>query len=93
MSSDMKTYLYLYILVINALSYFVIAYDKSLSQKGRWRVSEKRFLLLAFIGGALGIYLGMKKFRHKTKKFIFIYGTPFFVLLNFTLYYLLFNKL
>lgn len=41
--------------------------DKSRARSGAWRVPEKRLLLLALAGGAAGVLLGMKVFRHKTR--------------------------
>jgi uncharacterized membrane protein YsdA (DUF1294 family) len=60
--------LFLYIVFINIVTFFVYYYDKSQAERGGWRISEKTLHILAFIGGSLGAFLGMKKFRHKTKK-------------------------
>ncbi|MBS4026877.1 MAG: DUF1294 domain-containing protein [Clostridia bacterium] len=60
---------------------------------GGWRISEKRLFFLALMGGALGIFLGMKAFRHKTKQLLFSYGMPALVMLNMIIIYLLFLKI
>ncbi len=57
-------------------------YDKKRSIKGRWRIPEKRLFFFAVIGGAVGIYLGMKSFRHKTLNSTFKYGIPFLIVFN-----------
>ena len=46
------------------------------------RVSESTFLLIAFLGGSLGILLGMKKFNHKTKKQKFTIGIPVIIVIH-----------
>lgn len=49
--------------------------DKRYAQKGMRRVPEARLFLLALLGGALGGWLGMYAFRHKTKhkKFVIVF--------------------
>lgn len=63
--------LVLYLIVINLVTFFTFAFDKARSRKGGRRVSEKRLLILALIGGSAGALLGMNSFRHKTKKLSF----------------------
>lgn len=79
------------ILLINLIGYILIWYDKRSSKRDGWRIPEKRFFRLAFFGGAIGIYLGMKQFRHKTKHNKFIYGIPGLILLNIGLFYLIYS--
>lgn len=50
--------------------------DKSRARSGAWRVPEKRLLLLALSGGAAGVLLGMKVFRHKTRHNSFMLLVP-----------------
>lgn len=79
------------ILLINLIGYILIWYDKRSAKRDGWRIPEKRFFRLAFFGGAIGIYLGMKKFRHKTKHNKFIYGIPVLILSNIGLFYLIYS--
>lgn len=81
-----------YILVINAISFIMVGYDKRRAIKDKWRVPEKRFFIFAFLGGALGVYIGMKHFRHKTLHKHFVYGIPVIIILNGVLLYLLIFK-
>ena len=50
--------------------------DKARARKKQWRIPEKLLILVAFIGGSLGILLGMYAFRHKTKHPKFSVGVP-----------------
>ncbi|OIJ11018.1 hypothetical protein BKP35_12940 [Anaerobacillus arseniciselenatis] len=59
--------------------------DKQRAIKGQWRVPERKFFILAIIGGSAGIFLGMKQFRHKTKHLSFKVGIPLIFLLQFVL--------
>ena len=60
-----------YLLGINLLTFIFMWYDKHQAKRGKWRVSEKKLLLLGIIGGGFGGFLAQRIFRHKTKKPIF----------------------
>ncbi len=65
-----------YAAVMNVAAFAVCGGDKSAAKKGAWRVPEKTLFLLALLGGSLGLWLGMKVFRHKTKHWYFVVGVP-----------------
>ena len=69
-------YLYLYLLIVNALSLALMLIDKIKAIKKRWRIPERTLLMLCAIGGSLGGMLGMKLFRHKTLHLRFSIGIP-----------------
>ena len=71
----MKIFLY-YVLVINLYGIFVMYSDKNKSKRGKWRTPENTLFAIAFAYGALGIFLGMRLFRHKTKHNKFVIGIP-----------------
>ncbi|HHU75732.1 MAG TPA: DUF1294 domain-containing protein [Firmicutes bacterium] len=75
--------------LINIYGYFVIYYDKKKAIHHQWRVAERKLFIIALLGGATGIFLGMKAFRHKTKHLLFTHGIPLFIILNIVIYYLL----
>ena len=56
--------------------FFTMALDKRRAEKGRYRIPERRLFLLAFLGGAIGGFFGMRAFRHKTKHAKFALGFP-----------------
>ncbi|EIT84423.1 hypothetical protein A374_15504 [Fictibacillus macauensis ZFHKF-1] len=56
-------------------------YDKEKAKSGKWRVPEKRLWLIAILGGAPGMLIGMFHFRHKTKHPRFQIGLPILTLL------------
>ena len=82
----------IYIVVINLIGFLIMGYDKYSAIRNFRRIPEKSLLIIAFIGGAIGIYLGVNSFRHKTKTPLFIYGVPILVLVNIGLFYLLFTS-
>ena len=73
-----------YLLVINAVAFFVYGIDKLKAKKGKWRISEASLLLLAVIGGSVGAWAGMKAWHHKTMHKKFRYGLPLIILLQFS---------
>ena len=71
----MKLFLY-YILAINLYGIFVMYSDKNKSRKGKWRTPENTLFTIALAFGSLGIFMGMRLFRHKTKHNKFVIGIP-----------------
>lgn len=58
----------------------VMGLDKQKARQGAWRVPEARLFLLAFLGGGLGGWIGMRLFHHKTKHWTFALGFPLIAL-------------
>ena len=83
-------YLFIYLLLINMLTFIIFFIDKKRSQRDRWRIPEASLFLLCLIGGSLGGLISMYTFRHKTKKWTFKYGLPLMLALNIYTLYLLF---
>ena len=84
----------LYIICINLLAFFMMYYDKQKAKKGKYRISEKALFVAALLLGGIGAYIGMYKFRHKTKHNLFTVGMPVMIVINiFTVYYILANNL
>lgn len=76
---------------LNVASFFLVSLDKRNARRGRRRVRERTFFLLALCLGALGIWAGMYAFRHKTKHVSFVLGIPVLLLLNLGLLFYLHN--
>lgn len=57
--------------VMSLVAFCAFGIDKYKARHDRLRIPESTLLLIAFFGGAIGAYLGMKAFHHKTmhKKF------------------------
>jgi len=60
--------LLIYLIAVNIFAFILMLWDKRKARKKEWRIAEATLLLLAFVGGALGLFVGMFKFRHKTLK-------------------------
>lgn len=67
---------FIYIIVINIVSFLMFGADKIKAKKGYWRISEKSLLTSAILGGSVGAMAGMKFFHHKTKHRKFALGVP-----------------
>ena len=57
--------------ILSVITFFMYGIDKFKAQRGKWRISEKALLVSSFIGGAVGGFLAMQLFRHKTKHWYF----------------------
>ncbi|WP_336509481.1 DUF1294 domain-containing protein [Ruegeria lacuscaerulensis] len=58
----------IYLWTINGLTLLAFGWDKLGARRRKRRVSERRLLLLALLGGSPGAILGRWMFRHKTRK-------------------------
>lgn len=72
----------LYAAGINGIAFCAYGLDKRRAVRGEWRISERTLLLLAFLGGAAGAFLGMKVFHHKTRHRKFSLGVPLLLLMQ-----------
>lgn len=69
-------------LLPNLIAFYLMGRDKSLAQRRQWRIPEAWFFTIALVGGAPGVWLGMRFFHHKTKHNSFVYGVPALFVLN-----------
>lgn len=67
----------------NLFAFFLVRKDKQRARQRGWRVPERTFFQVSFLFGAVGVWLGMYVFRHKTQHLSFTLGVPALVLFNF----------
>ncbi len=72
----------LWLLTVNVVAFAAFGHDKRLARRGARRIPEFRLLLWAALGGALGAWLGMRVFHHKTQKPLFRLLVPLLLLLH-----------
>ena len=63
-------------LIVNLIAFFVCAFDKNRAKHGGRRVPERVLWLLTIVFGAMGMFIGMRLFHHKTQKPAFFIGVP-----------------
>lgn len=78
----MTEYLMIAAVFMSVISFILMGVDKFLAKKEMWRISEKTLMLSALLMGAVGAYIGMYTFRHKTKHKKFTIGVPLLIILN-----------
>ena len=66
----------IYLLIINAVGFGVMLYDKYLAKNNLWRIPETTLMGIAIIGGSIGSLAGMYTVRHKTRHLKFTIGIP-----------------
>ena len=69
-------------LVMSIVGFSAMGIDKSKARRNAWRIPEKTLLMIAFLGGGAGVWLGMKVFHHKTLHLTFKYWVPCVCLLE-----------
>ena len=74
-----------YLLIINAIAFFLMLADKQKAKKKKWRIPEATLIGVAVIGGSIGALAGMYTFRHKTKHPKFTIGVPVILALQIVL--------
>lgn len=79
-----------YMAIINVVAFAAFGVDKSRARRGAWRIPEITLMLLAVAGGSAGALVGMRVFRHKTRKPLFSIGVPIVLLAHIALLVLLF---
>lgn len=82
MSSGTLPLLLAYLAVINIVGFAAFGLDKRKAQRRTWRTPESVLFLYAILGGSIGCLLGMRVFRHKTRKLKFRIGMPLILLLQ-----------
>ncbi len=74
----------IFLTVMNLAAFVAFGIDKKIARSNALRsdggqarrISEKALFLWALCGGALGAFLGMKFWHHKTKHWYFQWGLP-----------------
>lgn len=77
-----EKYILIYLIIINLITFIVFALDKIYAIKKKWRYKEISLLGMCFVGGAIGGFLAMYLFRHKTKKKLFVIGVPLIIIIH-----------
>ena len=86
------SYLEIYLIFINMISFTLYAYDKIQAIKDMKRISENKLLCCTFIGGSLGSIISMLTFRHKVKKLSFMIKFSIVIVVQVGAMYFYINK-
>ncbi len=65
-----------YFILLNILGFVSMRRDKLLARRRARRTPENTLMFIAFAGGALGSWIAMYVYRHKTKHPAFTIGVP-----------------
>lgn len=77
--------LWIYLVIINIVTFIAFGMDKRAAVRGRWRTPEATLLGLSLIGGAAGALIAMHVFHHKTRKMVFAVGVPVMLVIHIVL--------
>ncbi len=73
---------FLYLFLINVLTFILMGIDKYRSRKNQWRIKEITLIILGIMGGGTGIILAMLVFHHKINRRKFYLGMPLLYIAN-----------
>lgn len=79
---SLKVFLVVYV-IWNVYVFVAMWRDKRRAKLHRWRISEASLLFMGAALGGIGLYAGMKYFRHKTAHSKFVIGAPILIIVNF----------
>ncbi len=79
------------LVILNAVSFSLMAYDKHCAMKGNRRVPEKTLFIAAACFGGLGGVLGMTICRHKTRHWYFRLFFPLLLIAQIVLLIVFFS--
>ena len=77
--------LFFWFIFINFVAIFLMKKDKEYAKEEKRRIRESTLLMVALAGGAIGMYYGMYKYKHKTLHRKFTIFVPTFIMLHFAL--------
>lgn len=80
-----------YLTLVNIYGFVIMGVDKHNSIRRKRRIPEKNLFMTALFGGALGVYLGMGVFHHKTLHKKFKFGIPALFAFNIIILVFIFN--
>ncbi len=78
----MSEYTFWVLAIWNLIVFLIFGVDKYKAVHNGWRISERTLILCAVFMGAVGAALGMRIFRHKTKKLLFKFAIPIALVIN-----------
>lgn len=73
--------------LMNLLGIFSARMDKRRAKRNMLRVSESTLMLIALLGGALGMFLAMLLLNHKTRYMKFMAGLPLMAVAHLALFW------
>ncbi len=66
----------LWVVLVSVILFCMMGADKRFARRGERRIPEARLFFVAVLGGALGGWIGMRVFHHKTRHWYFAVGFP-----------------
>ena len=73
----------LFFILVNVIAILLMKRDKQYAENGERRIKEATLLIVAIVGGSLGMYYAMFKYKHKTLHNKFSIGIPVIMVIQF----------
>ena len=85
--------IFLGFIIWNIIVFAIYGIDKNNARKNKRRVPEKTLIGMAFFGGGIGAFLGMRIFQHKTRVLKFKILIPLLVFITLVVFVVLYKSL
>ncbi len=79
-----------YIVLVNLIAFVAMWWDKWKASRNDWRIAEMTLHIIGLLGGAIGIFIGMFLFYHKTNKKSFQAVAAIGLITSLVIYWLVF---
>lgn len=86
-----QKWVWIYLIIINLITFALYAIDKLNAVEHRGRIRIVTLLGFAFVGGTIGALLAMYILRHKTQKDYFTWGVPLIMIMHVFIIYFVFR--
>ena len=73
---------FVFLIFVNWIAVILMKKDKKYAETAQRRVRESTLLLVALVGGSIGMYFAMFKYKHKTLHTQFAVGVPAIICLQ-----------
>lgn len=93
MMEGFRNLVIIYLMIMNVVGLVTMGIDKRRAIKKGWRISERALLLIAFLGGGFGSFLGMRSFHHKTRHIKFVILLPIAAVIYLVVIFVLYTKI
>ena len=77
--------LLLYLVIFNAAGFALMLADKLRAMRKEWRIPEALLILVAIVGGSVGVLLGIHLCHHKTRHAVVCIGVPVIIAIQIIL--------
>jgi uncharacterized membrane protein YsdA (DUF1294 family) len=89
----MRVAIFLFVVIMSWFGYLLLRLEWRVREKKKWRVKRSVLLAVALCGGAIGVWIAMKRFRLRVERPWFRLLVPVLVAWNLAGFYVIWTLL